>query len=190
MTDRWENWFQPGEELIWQGAPSPGYRNILASLFLSVFGIPFLGAGLFASGMGLGYLFGFATDWERWHIALGFVVTAFGIPFIAVGAGLVFGPWVYQYLRPTRIRYALSEENGYIANRMWKRNMVVLPIRPDARIETEEHRDGSMDIWFHFENYRDSEGDKRTEKKGFESLADGHEVYRLIREIQARQESG
>lgn len=182
MSDRWEDWFQPGETLLWEGAPAPGFRNVLQGLFFTAFGLPFLGAGLFVSGMGLGYLLGFAPDWNAWHLAIGVFLTAFGIPFIAVGAGMVFGPWLYEYLRPQRIRYALTDRNGYVASRMWKRTMDVLPLRRVARIETEEHRDGSLSIWFHFEHSRDSDGDMQTTKKGFECLADGHAVLRLLRE--------
>lgn len=178
MSERWEDWFQPGETLIWEGRPAPGFRNILQSLFLTAFGTPFLGAGLVTSGMGLGYLFGLV---EAWHVGLGIILTAFGIPFIAVGAGMVFGPWLHEYLRPTRVRYALTDRNGYVASRMWKRTMDVLPIRKSTRIETEEHRDGTMSVWFHFEHRLDSNGDRQTDRKGFECLRDGHEVYRLLR---------
>lgn len=179
--DRWEDWFQPGETLLWEGAPAPGFRNIPQNLFFTAFGIPFLGAGLFVSGMGLGNLLGFTNDWTPWHLAIGVFLTAFGLPFITVGAGMVFGPWVHDYLRPKRIRYALTDRNGYVASRMWKRTMDVLPVRKSTRIETEEHRDGTMTVWFHFDQTLDGDDDRRTEKKGFESLSDGHEVYRLLR---------
>lgn len=185
MSDRWEDYFEPGETLLWQGAPAPGFRNLLQNIFFTAFGIPFLGAGLFVSGMGLGYLFGFAEGWTPWHLALGVIMAAFGMPFIAVGIGLVFGPWLHEYLRPMRIRYALTDRNGYIASRMWKRTMDVLPIRPDGRIETEQHSDGTMSIWFHMETFKDSDGDTQTTKKGFEALSDGQEVFQTIRKLQA-----
>ena len=186
MRDRWEDWFQPGEVLIWEGAPQPMVRSLFQGLFFTAFGLPFLGAGLFVSGMGLGYLFGFADDWSLWHIALGIFLTAFGVPFIAVGAGMVFGPWVYAYLSPRRFRYALSNRNGYIASRLWTRKMEVLPIRADTRIETETHKNGCMSIWFYAEHYKDSDGDDASKRKGFVALEDGMDVYRLIRAQQDR----
>lgn len=183
MSDRWEDWFQPGETLLWEGAPSPGIRNLMQNVFFTVFGLPFLAAGLFVSGLGLGYFFGFAPNWNAWHLAIGAFLALFGLPFIGAGAGMALGPWVHDYLRPRRIRYALSDRCGYVASRMWKRSMDVLPIRA-TRIETEEHRDGTLSVWFHFEQHRDSDGDTQTAKKGFEALADGHDVYRMIRNLQ------
>lgn len=184
MADRWEDWFQPGETLLWEGAPSAGLKSIPLNIFLTLFGVPFLGAGLFTSWTGLGYLFGFNGDWQIWNLGLGIVLSAFGVPFLVVGCGMMFGPWLYEILRPTRLRYALSNKNAYVANRMWGRKMDILPIRAQTHIETEEHRNGSMSIWFHFERYLDSDGDKQTRKKGFENLADGHDVYLRIRSIQ------
>lgn len=185
MSELWQDWFQPGEELLWEGAPAPGIRNPIGNAFITVFGIPFLGAGVFVSGLGLGYLFGFAPGWNPWHLAIGVFLTAFGIPFIAAGAGMVFGPWLTEYLRPRRIRYAITQRNAYVASRMWGRKMEVLPIRPGVHIETEEHRDGTMSLWFHFDKYTDSDGDKQISKKGFEALRDGREVYRQIRNLQS-----
>lgn len=178
MYDRWEDWFQPGETLLWEGAPAPGFRHVPRNIFFTAFGIPFLGAGLFTSGMGLGHLFDLA---EMWHVALGVFLTAFGMPFIAVGAGMAFGPWMHEYLRPSRVRYALTDRNAYIASRLWKRNMEVLALRPETDIEIEEHRDGTVSLYFHFDSYRDSDGDRRTEKKGFEALSDGRDVYAMLR---------
>ncbi|NND22574.1 MAG: hypothetical protein HKO14_10835, partial [Silicimonas sp.] len=36
-------------------------------------------------------------------------------------------------------------------------------------------------LYFHFDNYKDSDGDRRTEKKGFEALSDGRDVYAILR---------
>ena len=181
MHDRWEDWFQPGEVLIWEGAPQPDVPNLFQSLFFAAFGLSFLGAGLLVSRLGLGHLFGFIDNWSLWHIPLGIFLAAFGVPFMVAGGAMAFGPWVYMYLKPRRIRYALSNRNGYIASRMWAQKMEVLPIRSDIRIETETHKNGNMSIWFYSEHYKDSDGDDVTSRKGFEFLKDGMDVYRLIR---------
>lgn len=186
MFERWEDWFQPGETLLWEGRPASGLRHIPRNIFFTAFGIPFLGAGLFCSGLGLGYIFNFATVW---NLPLGIVLFAFGLPFIAVGCAMVFGGWVEEYLKPRRVRYALTDRNAYIASRMWKRNMEVLALRPGTDIEVEEHRDGTVSLFFHFDSYKDSDGDRRTDKKGFEALADGRAVYALLRDRLSNLES-
>lgn len=185
MAERWEDWFVPGETLLWEGAPAPGIRKPFLNIFFGIFGLPFLGAGLFVSGLGLGYLLGFMENWSPWHLALGVFLAAFGVPFIIAGGGMVFGTWTHDYLRPRRVRYALSNKNGYVASRFWDRKMEVFPIDESARIETQSHSDGTTSIWFHFQHRRDSDGDDHIDKKGFEALADGEEVYRMIRNLKA-----
>lgn len=188
MYDRWEEWFEPGETLLWEGHPAPGFRYVWRNVFFTAFGIPFLGAGLFTAGLGLSYIFALGGIWEA---ALGIVLTAFGIPFITVGAGMMAGPWLHEYLRPTRVRYALTDRNAYIASRFWKRNMEVLALKPEGHIELEEHGDGTVSLYFHFHDYKDSDGDRRTDKKGFEALSDGREVYRLLRQqLEPTKEDG
>ncbi len=182
MAERWEDWFQPGEKLLWQGAPAPGQWNILRNLFLTAFGIPFLSAGLFVSSMGLGYFFSPDRSIE---FLLGVVLFAFGIPFIAVGGGMVFGTWISDWMTPTHTRYALTTRAGYIAKRLWKRNLEVLPIQQDMLIEFEEGRRGTGSVYFHFETDIDSDGDKSSTRKGFEGINDAQAVYRLLRELKS-----
>lgn len=183
MADRWEDWFQPGETLLWEGAPAPGFRQIPRNILLGLFGLPFLGAGLFTCYFGLSQMIGGGIG----GFVAGIFITAFGAIFVVVGGAMVFGTWLEEILAPRRTRYALTNRNGYIATRTFKRAMQVLPIRPDARVETQENMDGTMTVYFHFETTRDSDGDQIVDKKGFEGLADGYEVYRLIRDIQAKQ---
>lgn len=183
MKDRWEDWFQPGETLIWEGAPAPGFRQIPRNILLGLFGLPFLGAGTFTCYFGLTQLVGGSIG----GLVSGIFIIAFGAIFVVVGGAMVFGTWLEEILAPRRTRYALTNKCGYIATRMFRRTMQVLPIRPDTRVETQENIDGTMTVYFHFETTRDSDGDQRLEKKGFEGLADGQEVYRLIRGLQSRE---
>ena len=185
MQDAWEDWFQKDERLLWQGAPASGQWNWIRNAFMTAFGIPFLGAGLFVSGMGLGHLFSLGGIWD---FGLGIFLTAFGIPFLAVGGGLVFGTWLHDYMTPTHTRFALTNRAGYIATRYWKRNMDVVPITSDTQVEIQESRKGLASIYFGFDQYTDRDGDRQTRQKGFEGIIDGAAVYRLIRAIKAGEE--
>ncbi len=185
MEDDWEDWFQQDERLLWQGAPAPGQWHWIRNSFMTAFGIPFLAAGLFVTGMGLGHIFGFDGLLD---IGLGLFLSAFGVPFIAVGAGLVFGTWLSDYMTPTHTRYALTDRAGYVATRFWNKNMDVIPISNDTQVEMTETRNGIATIYFNFSPYTDSDGDQQIRKKGFEGIADGQAVYRLIRALQAGNE--
>ncbi|NNE86440.1 MAG: hypothetical protein HKN27_00055 [Silicimonas sp.] len=183
-SEGWQDWFDDGEALLWQGAPQPGVIHWGRNILLTAFGIPFLSAGLVCAAMGLGYIAKFTFG----EMALGVFLAAFSVPFVAVGGAMIFGTWVSDYIVPRRTRYALTSKAGYVATRYWGRKMDVFPVRAGTRVELQQHRSGAATVHFHFEETRDSDGDVRIEKKGFENIADGQAVYRLIRDVQAAQE--
>lgn len=182
MAERWDDWFDDGETLLWQGKPE-NVRHWALNVFISVFGLPFLWAGVAVLLSGLGMI-GNGTFMD---FGLGVFQLAFAVPFLGVGAAMVFGIWLLDWLAPDRTRYALTNKAGYIATRLWGRKMDVFPIMPDIRVELIEHRRGTSTIYFHFEEKLDSDGDQFTSKKGFADIADGQEVYRIVREAQANK---
>ena len=177
MRDSWADWFQEDEELLWEGAPKPGINHLARNLFFTFFGPPFLGAGFFSSGMGIGMIF----DPSAINFAFGLFLVCFGVPFLAVGGAMVFGGWYADLRAHDLVRYALSNRRAYIATHWWKRNMEILDIRPEHPIEVTDGRN----VYFYTSNGVDSDGDKTTAKRGFENIADAETVYHLIRELQA-----
>lgn len=185
--ERWDDWFEPGEKLLWEGAPMPGVSNWPRNLFFTCFGIPFLGGGLATASLGVSYLFKFASWGDP---LLGILLTAFSVPFLTCGIAMVMGGWVLDYLAPRRTRYALTDRAGYIASSFWGRKMEVIPIESRTRVELTEARNGTSTIYFHFRETIDSDGDRTTTKKGFESIADGRTVYDLVRQQQRAMQRG
>ncbi len=183
MYDRWEDWFHGDERLLWEGSPLPGIRHWVRNILLSLFGIPFFGGGLLCSGTGLAML---TNDFSILTLGAGLFLVCFGVPFLLVGGGLALGPWYTDVRAHEMVRYALSTRRGYIATRWWKRKMEVFDISPDQPVEVVNERD----VFFHTTIGVDSDGDRKTEKKGFENIADVDRVYRLIRSIQADEEPG
>ena len=180
--DRWENWFQPGERLRWEGAPVAGRVHWLRNIFFTCFGIPFLFGGLMTAAAALGFV-----PFEEGPLAWGMMIflLAFSVPFLAVGGGLVFGTWVFDYLKPRRTRYALTDRAGYVATNYWHRNMDVIPVKSGVRVEFEETGGGAGNVFFHFQHYKDSDGDSVAKKRGFENIPDAKKVYDLVRKLKA-----
>lgn len=176
MGETWEDWFRSDERLLWEGAPMRGIRHWVRNTLISAFGIPFMAAGFVSLFSGLG-MFGTMT---LVGAGIGLFLTCFSLPFLGVGAAMVFGPWYAEYFAHRFVRYALSNQRGYIATRWWKRKMEVLDILPDQPIEVTDDRN----VMFHTTIGVDSDGDRTTTKKGFENIADARKVYRLIRSIQ------
>ena len=180
MAESWEDYFEPGERLLWQGQPMPNNRPGVGMIFLGIFGLPFLGAGLFVFVTAVTGAFGANNGVGNIFMAIFMVI--FSLPFIGAGAGMIFGPWYMQSRAHKKVRYALSDRRAYIASQFWSRKLEAVPISPDGAVTLE----GGNSVYFHTEVGRDSDGDKTTERKGFEHIADAKEVYQLLRDIQRR----
>jgi hypothetical protein len=178
MTAAWTDYFQPGEHLLWEGRPERGIPNWPAYTFFSLFGSPFLLAGLTATGVGIGALTGHVTEGEGPSI----MMIPLGLVFVVVGGGLVFGPWYAGATAHRKIRYAVSDRCAYVARTYWRRTLEVYPILASTPVVLEKGRAGDT-VYVHVRKERDSDGESTT-RVGFENIADGETVYRLIRRIQ------
>lgn len=180
MADGWDRYLQPGERILWEGAPLPGIRNRTRLVFLSLFGVPFLLAGLGGSAVALQHIF-----WLR-EVGIGGFTLAIGLIFAVIGYALVFGQWAEAAKAHRATRYALSSRCAFIARQSRKRSMESYPILPKTALEL-DHCDGYDNVWFHARSEVDSEGSLTTTRIGFEGIRDGTEVYRLMRGIQTGQ---
>lgn len=180
MGDRWEDWFEPGETLLWEGAPAKGLHHPVRNSLLTLLGFPFAVGGIMAADSGLALVFGAGNVFAA---LMGLVVMAFSVPFLLLGAGLGLASWIHDLFKHDRVRFALSDRAGYIATRWWNRDMTTIPIHPGTRIEYDEKRNGIGAVWFHFEQVTDSDGDTSTKRQGFEGLANPQEVFALVRQV-------
>jgi hypothetical protein len=180
MAEAWEDYFQPGERLLWEGAPKPGVHGRARIIGLALFGLPFLviGAGICIAGLTM------LLGGQAWaDIGIGLFMAAFSIPFAGLGAFLVFGQWVAAGLAHRRIRYAISTRCAYIAKAWRGRSIESYPILNGTPLGLEKGKSADT-VWFHVRTEKDSDGDRSTTRIGFDNIADGDSVYRLLRSIQ------
>ncbi len=177
MDADWRSYLQPGEHILWEGAPLPGIRNRPRLAFLSLFGVPFLLFGLGGTAVALRHIF-----WLG-EVGIGVFTLALGLIFLVFGYALVFGQWAEAAKAHRTIRYALSSRSAYIARQGWKRSLECYPILPKTALEI-EHGTSYDNVWFHVRSETDSEGGITTSRIGFEGIADGAQVYQLMRGIQ------
>ena len=176
----WDGYFQPGETLLWEGAPMPGVHGWPKIIGLALFGLPFLVIGTGFCIAGLTMLAGF----KSWADAgLGLFMTAFSLPFVGIGAVMVFGQWFAAREAHRKIRYALSTRAAYIAKSFWTRSIEAYPILKSTPSGLDKGRSADT-VWFHVHAERDSDGDRTTTRIGFDNIAEGERVFRLIRSIQ------
>jgi hypothetical protein len=185
--ESWDDYLDPGERLLWTGAPAIGLRFTPRGIATSLGSLFLLGFALFwtfGAGMGL---------WSgEWREADGFmrlfmiVFPLFGLPFIAAGLYGVIGHYFADARKRARTRYALTTRRALIAENGKERMLRSWPILPDTVVDflpgPEARNEAS--IRFATEVQVDSEGDKTHTRTGFELIPDGDTVMRLIRQIQ------
>lgn len=183
MESSWDSYLQPGERLLWQGAPLPGVHGKARLIGLSLFGLPFLVVGGATCIAGLMMVIG-AQGWA--DVGLSLFIAAFSLPFAGIGLALVFWQWVEAAQAHRKVRYALSNRAAYIARNGRTRSLESYPILRDTAVSLDKAR-GADTVWFHARIEKDSDGDRTTSRIGFENIADGDGVFRLIRSLQMDQ---
>lgn len=180
MAENWDAYFQPGEMLLWEGAPKPGVHGWPTIIGVAIFGLIFLlaGLGVFASGIAKALL---SESWFDFVFALFIVVIS--LPFMGFGASMVFGGWWTAAKAHSRISYAVSNRCAYIAKTYRTRSIESYPILPDSALGLLKGRNADT-VWFHVRTDRDSDGDRTPSRISFENIAEGEKVYALLRSIQ------
>ena len=113
---------RPGEKLIWADRPTSLRSHRRQHLATALFGIPYLAFSLFWTAAASGLLFGSGTG-----SAIDFIFPMFGLPFIAVGLGLVLSP-VWAGWKGARTVYALSDQRVIISEGGWSRAVKSWPL--------------------------------------------------------------
>lgn len=171
----WAPYLDPDETLLWDGAPVPGLRFRITDLAKSVFGAFFFGFAIF-------WMWG-ASGFGKFDAPGPFMLfPLFGLPFVAVGGYLMFGHYFWSAWVRGRTRYALTDRRAFIAKRGLRRSLKSYPIHADTQIDYEPGPEAT--IWLAQETRRGNKGRSYTVKKGFEFIADGDAVYRIVRDIQ------
>jgi hypothetical protein len=180
MAESWQHFFQPGETLLWEGTPKHGVHGWPKIISLAIFGMPFLlvGLGAFVTGAGMAL---FPENWSSF--GMGFFLLAFSLIFVGAGGVMVFGQLYATATAHRTLRYAVSTQCAYIAKSGWTRSIESYPILKSSALGLEKGRKADT-VWFHVRNEKDSDGDLSTTRISFDNIADGEEVYRLLRSIQ------
>ena len=171
-SNRWKDYLDPDEKLIWQGAPATGLRFSGAGFILSFFGIFFLSFALFWVGMA-------ASIGGGSGIEAAFPL--FGVPFVLVGIWLVAGHWFFDAYKRKHARYALTSKRALIARTVFGRRMESYPIERGNQIRLIS---GTLDtVHFAQKTYRTKNG-TQVKNIGFRFIRDGQSVYDLLRKVQ------
>jgi hypothetical protein len=183
MQSRIDSEMESGERLVWCGQPLP-IRFAMKALPLALFGLPFTAfaivwmvvSGAFLGGGGQGGMMNLFSCFPL-----------FGLPFVAVGLGLISAPyWAARRARKTL--YALSGRRAILWSVGWWGTITVRNYPGDElkNMTRTERPDGAGDLVFeeittvsHSHNHGTS---IRRQQRGFLGVENVRELDRLIRE--------
>lgn len=182
-SERWEDYLDPGERLLWTGKPAQGVRVTRGRVLTSLGGLFVLGFALFWTAGASGGLWWPGGPKMEGPLFWFFVLfPLFGIPFIGLGLFMTIGHFFHDAKTRGKTRYALTDRRALIATAGPPRVLKSWPIRPDTVIDYQPGNEGTIHLAT--ETSRDSDGDVTRTRVGFDLIPDADRVYRLIRGIQ------
>jgi hypothetical protein len=163
---------EPGERLLWSGAPAPG-AAALGALPASLFGIPFTGFAVF-------WIWGAATaathapgPWALFPL--------FGTPFLLIGLGMLAAP-LWAAMRAGSTVYAVTERRALIILRGGAGGVTSYSHAELQQLMRIERPDGSGSLFFAWQASPSTRAFQQFSRVGFVGIADVRRVERLIRE--------
>ena len=166
----WDGILDPGEEILWQGRPDPGFAIPPDNMLRAVFGIFFAGFAVFWMTMAS------VSPGRFWM---------FGLIHFAAGLGIAGEALVMPTVRRRNTWYTLTDRRAFIASRslIGARKLDSHPITDRTRLSLSDGTLGTV----HFAEKSRRSGNRTTRTPiGFERISDAREVYALMRQVQRR----
>lgn len=165
----------PGEGLLWSGAPNP-VRMAASALPATVVGIPFTGFAAF-------WIYTAFTMTSKAGSSPGFpwvLFPLFGAPFLLIGLGMLAAP-LLAFVAAGRTLYAVTNRRAMIVSRLFStsvRSYVHAEIHDLQRIE---RAGGEGDVFFAHRDLVTRSGGVVRKRIGFLGIPDARSVEQLIR---------
>lgn len=157
---------QPGERLLWEGAPERGIRLQRSDWVTIPFSLLWCGMLCLIIGP---------------QIRMAAVLPFWGliyVPFILAGLYLLAGRFFFRAWRLAGMRYAVTDKRVVLVGR---RETVFLMYGQIPMLQKEVRRSGVGTIWFQRPTHYGSGNHRRhVPGVGFEEIAEAERVYRLI----------
>ena len=171
-SNRWEDYLDADEKLLWQGAPATGLRFSGKGAVMSVFGVFFFGFSVFWITM--------AATMANTGSAFDFLFPLFGLPFVAVGFWLVIGHWFFDAYKRKKSRYALTNKRAIIARSVFGRKLESYEITENSPVSLVQ---GTFDTVNFAHRKVQSKNGVQTVDIGFRFITEGLSVFNLLKSI-------
>ena len=172
LQDRVQNELESGERIEWMEMPIPRFfTGASTSAFL--FGIPWTAFALFWTYMASG---GLSSGKGSMIFAM------FGIPFILIGFAMLSSP-VWAYRKSFRTVYVITDRRAITFD--GGRSTTIRSYTPEnlKNVYRREKRDGSGDVIFGVNEWKDSDGDRRSLEIGFLRIGNPKAIEQSLRKL-------
>ncbi|HEY2156513.1 MAG TPA: hypothetical protein VGH33_12855 [Isosphaeraceae bacterium] len=163
---------ETGESIVWVGRPRRG-RFFLSMLPVFVFGVPWTAFAVFWVAMA-----------SQAHApgAMGIIFPLFGLPFVAIGAGMLAAPFWAQR-RAGQVAYVVTDRRVIFFEPNFPSGQKVVSLRPGefGPLERVERDDGSGDLTFAVPIAAQVRSGSTTVARRFVGVPQVREVESLIR---------
>lgn len=164
----WDTILDPGETILWQGRPDGSVQIAAGNMAMMFFGMAFAGFALF---------------WMVMASLAGGFFWMFGLLHFAVGLAIMAGAVFWQPFMRRRTFYTLTDRRAFVARDLPLRGKTLdsYPITAETVVKWTE---GPLDTLHFAETTKRGKNGRYTVPIGFERIADGEQVYRLLRQVQ------
>lgn len=161
---------RPDERLLWSGAPAHGLRMRRIDLLFMPFSLAWAG---------------FAVFWEVMVLRDGapLVMALFGVPFLIIGAHMVFGRFISDAIRRRNTAYALTDRRVLIVRRRGGMRVESFDLSRIGPLTIQQHGDRTATLILGWgpDAAFDAAG-RRNAPPRLEWVTRGRELYELILE--------
>jgi len=111
-----------------------------------------------------------------------FLFPLFGLPFVLIGLGMFTIPF-FNYRNAWKTIYVITDRRAITFDGGWKRTVRSYPPAKLLNIYRKEKSDGTGDVIISYDQWVDSEGDRRTEDLGFLRIREPKRVEQMLRDL-------
>jgi len=177
LKERVDRELQAGERISWIDMPNPVFFTP-RSKSMFIFAIPWT---LFAVFWICGAA-GFTTpDFDE----VSSLFPLFGLPFLFIGIGMLLSP-LFAYYKSLKTVYAITNQRALTFEGGWSETVRSYPPSKLLNVYRKEKRDGTGDVIISFDEWHDSDGDRKTELLGFFRIREPKTVELMLQDL-ARQ---
>jgi hypothetical protein len=151
----------PGERVLWSGCPAP--HKLRSAYAIWLFAVPWTAFALMWEAMAFLPWFASTNTPAAITWSFGIVFPLFGLPFIAVGFGMLAMPFLAQR-KAARTIYGLTDRRILRVSASAKRESTSVLYSQMGPIDVRVGGDGYGDLRIQTGTSRDSDGDRVTER--------------------------